>query len=136
LVNALVSPTGTVGKVKVSTGILSSKQNDGIIDVESAIALILDMGGHSIKFFPMKGLEHIDEFKYIAKTAASMGMELIEPTGGIDENNLMQIVETALNAGVKKCMPHIYTSIIDKDTGLTKLSSTKKIFNDIKAMLG
>ncbi|MDR2008587.1 MAG: KDGP aldolase [Alphaproteobacteria bacterium] len=136
IINALVSPTGVLGKVRVATGVLSSQVADGIIDVESAIALILDMGAHSLKFFPMGGLKHIEEFKYICGVAANMGMELIEPTGGIDEHNLMPIMEAALNAGVKKCMPHIYTSIINKESGLTEIAKIEKIYKDIRTLLG
>lgn len=136
IVNSLISPTGTIGKVRVATGVLSSSQEGGIMDVESAIALILDMGAHSAKFFPMKGLDHIEEFKYIAKICVDMGMKMIEPTGGIDENNLVKIVEVALNSGIKKCMPHVYTSIINKDTGLTEIASIKKIYQDIKSLVG
>ena len=53
VVNGLVSPTGTPGMVKISTGPLSSKAPDGIVPVETAIALLKDMGGSSIKYFPM-----------------------------------------------------------------------------------
>lgn len=35
MVNCLISPTGIVGKVKVSTGILSVEYKDAIIDVET-----------------------------------------------------------------------------------------------------
>jgi uncharacterized protein (TIGR03581 family) len=63
VVNGLVSPTGTVGRVKISTGPLSSKAPDGIVPVETAIKLLKDMGGSSIKYFPMGGLECRDEFR-------------------------------------------------------------------------
>ncbi len=56
VVNGLISPTGTPGKVKISTGPLSSKAAEGIVPVESAIALLKDMGGSSVKYFPMGGL--------------------------------------------------------------------------------
>lgn len=44
VVNGLVSPTGTPGRVKISTGPLSSQTPDGIVPVETAIALLKDMG--------------------------------------------------------------------------------------------
>lgn len=44
LVNGLVSPTGTPGMVKISTGPLSSQQPDGIVPIDTAIALLKDMG--------------------------------------------------------------------------------------------
>jgi uncharacterized protein (TIGR03581 family) len=55
VVNGLVSPTGTPGMVKISTGPLSSGAPDGIVPLETAIALLKDMGGSSIKYFPMGG---------------------------------------------------------------------------------
>jgi uncharacterized protein (TIGR03581 family) len=53
LVNGLISPTGTPGMVKISTGPLSAQQPDGIVPIDTAIALLKDMGlnyaiiGHS-----------------------------------------------------------------------------------------
>ncbi|MDG2835134.1 KDGP aldolase, partial [Vibrio parahaemolyticus] len=44
VVNGLVSPTGTPGMVKISTGPLSSGAADGIVPLETAIALLKDMG--------------------------------------------------------------------------------------------
>ncbi len=49
VVNGLVSPTGTPGLVKISTGPLSSRAPDGIVPIETAIALLKDMGGSSVK---------------------------------------------------------------------------------------
>lgn len=40
VVNGLVSPTGTPGMVKISTGPLSSGAADGIVPLETAIALL------------------------------------------------------------------------------------------------
>jgi hypothetical protein len=40
--------------VKISTG-LSAQQADGIVPIDTAIALLKDMGGSSVKFFPMGG---------------------------------------------------------------------------------
>ena len=59
IINGLVSPTGTVGMVNLATGPLSSQAPAGIVPIETAIALLKDMGGSSIKFFNMKGLTHL-----------------------------------------------------------------------------
>lgn len=69
-VNALVSPSGTVGMVKISTGPLSSQAPEGIVPVETAIMMLKDMGASSIKFFNMKGLTYIEEYKAVAKACA------------------------------------------------------------------
>lgn len=100
-VNALVSPSGTKGMVKISTGPLSSQAPDGIVPVETAIMMLKDMGASSIKFFNMKGLTYIEEYKVVAQACAKFDFSL-EPTGGIDLENFSQILQIALDAGVKK----------------------------------
>jgi len=119
VVNGLVSPTGTPGKVKISTGPLSSKAPDGIVSLETAIALLKDMGGSSIKYFPMGGLKSRAEFLAVAEACARHDFWL-EPTGGIDLENYGEILQIALDAGVSKIIPHIYSSIIDKVSGDTR----------------
>lgn len=133
VVNGLVSPTGQPGKVKISTGPQSSKVADAVVPVATAIAMLKDMGGSSVKYFPMGGLRAIDEFKAVAEACADMDFWL-EPTGGIDLDNYETILRVALEAGVSKIIPHIYSSIIDAPTGLTRpedvarlLALTKKL---------
>lgn len=132
VVNGLISPTGTPGKVKIATGPLSSQQPDGIVPVATAIALLKDMGGSSVKYFPMGGLTAIDEFTAVAQACAAQDFWL-EPTGGIDLDNYETILQIALDAGVSRIIPHIYSAIIDKQSGLTRpedvatlLAMTKK----------
>ncbi|EKT58123.1 2-dehydro-3-deoxy-phosphogluconate aldolase [Providencia burhodogranariea] len=130
-VNALVSPSGTVGMVKVSTGPLSSQSPDGIVPVETAIMMLKDMGASSIKFFNMKGLTYLDEYKAVAQACAKFDFSL-EPTGGIDLENFPQILQIALDAGVKKIIPHIYSSIIDKQTGDTRPEDVRQLLSMVK----
>ncbi|MCW1873508.1 KDGP aldolase family protein [Erwinia sp. INIA-01] len=119
VVNGLASPTGRPGMVKISTGPLSCKAEDGIVPVATAIAMLKDMGGSSVKFFPMDKMVDINEFRALAEACAANDFWL-EPTGGIDLNNYETILRIALDAGVSKVIPHIYSSIIDKATGLTR----------------
>lgn len=133
-VNALVSPSGTVGMVKISTGPLSSQAPDGIVPIETAIMMLKDMGASSIKFFNMKGLAHIEEYKAVAEACAKFDFSL-EPTGGIDLENFSQILQIALDAGVKKIIPHIYSSIIDKDSGETRPDDVRALLNMVKQAL-
>ena len=86
IINGLVSPTGRVGFVNLATGPLSSQTPATEVAIETAIALLKDMGGSSIKFFPMKGLAHIEEYKEVARACAANDFDL-EPTGGIDLEN-------------------------------------------------
>ena len=133
-INTLVSPTGTPGMVKITTGELSSKGTAGIVPIEAAINLIKDMGGNAIKFFPMAGLETRAEYIVVAEACAAAGFSL-EPTGGIDLENFEEILQIALDAGVAKIIPHVYTSIIDAETGATRITDAKKLYEIIKNLV-
>ncbi len=135
VVNGLVSPTGTPGLVKISTGPLSSKAPDGIVPVETAIALLIDMGGSSIKYFPMGGLQCRDEYIAVARACARHDFWL-EPTGGIDLDNFSEILQIALDAGVSKIIPHIYSSIIDKVSGNTRPDDVRQLMAMTRACVG
>ncbi|UNK60916.1 2-dehydro-3-deoxy-phosphogluconate aldolase [Buttiauxella ferragutiae] len=135
VVNGLVSPTGTVGMVKISTGPLSSGAPDGIVPVETAIKLLKDMGGNSIKYFPMGGLECREEFVAVAAACAKHDFWL-EPTGGIDLENYEEILKIALDAGVRKIIPHIYSSIIDKASGNTRPQDVRTLLEMTKKLVG
>ncbi|MEN3930176.1 KDGP aldolase family protein [Microvirga sp. W0021] len=134
VVNGLVSPTGQVGKVKISTGPLSSKAEDAIVPVSTAIAMLKDMGGSSIKYFPMGGLKHRDEYKAVADACAKDDFWL-EPTGGITLDNFKEIVQIALEAGVSKVIPHVYSSIIDEASGDTRPDDVEKLLQMVKELL-
>lgn len=67
IINSLVSPTGKVGYVNIATGPLSSKEAPAEVPLATAIALLKDLGASSIKYFPMKGLAHKDEYEAVAK---------------------------------------------------------------------
>lgn len=134
VVNGLISPTTKVGYVKISTGPLSSQQKDAIVPITTAIAMLKDMGGSSVKFFPMNGLDSIDEYRYVAEACAATGFWL-EPTGGIDLENFEQILQIALDAGVTKVIPHIYSSIIDSKTGNTRPEDVKTLMDIVKRIV-
>jgi len=135
VVNGLISPTGKAGFVKINTGPLSSKASDAIVPVETAIALLRDMGGSSVKYFPMGGLKTRDEFAAVARACAEQDFWL-EPTGGIDLENFEAIMEIALAAGVTKIIPHIYSSIIDSATGNTRPEDVKTLLASVKKLVG
>ncbi|MES5862145.1 2-dehydro-3-deoxy-phosphogluconate aldolase [Lacticaseibacillus paracasei] len=134
VINGLVSPTGKVGIVNVATGPKSSQKAAAEVPVATAIALLQDMGGTSFKFFPMGGLKHEEEFRAVAKACAAEGFNL-EPTGGIDLDNFEAILQIALDAGVKQIIPHIYSSIIDKATGLTRPEDVVKLWAITKRLV-
>ncbi|PKE32460.1 2-dehydro-3-deoxyphosphooctonate aldolase [Rahnella sp. AA] len=135
VVNGLISPTGKAGFVKINTGPLSSAASDAIVPVETAIALLKDMGGSSVKYFPMGGLKTREEFAAVARACAEQDFWL-EPTGGIDLENFEPIMEIALAAGVTKIIPHIYSSIIDSATGNTRPDDVKTLLASVKKLIG
>ncbi|MDR2976373.1 MAG: KDGP aldolase family protein [Streptococcaceae bacterium] len=135
VVNCLVNPTGKLGLVNIATGPLSSKAAEPAeVTIETAIALIKDMGGSSIKFFNMHGLVHLEEFRVVAQACAAEDFYL-EPTGGIDLDNFEIILQTAVDAGVKKIIPHVYSSIVDKTTGDTKIEAIRTLLALMKKAL-
>ena len=135
VVNGLVSPTGTPGLVKISTGPLSHRAADGIVPVDTAIALLKDMGGSSIKYFPMGGLQCREEYQAVAQACADYDFWL-EPTGGIDLHNYAEILQIALDAGVSKIIPHIYSSIIDKVSGDTRPADVRQLLAMTRQQVG
>lgn len=134
-INALVSPTGDVGTVQISTGELSAAGDKALVSCDSAVNMMLDMGAHAAKFFPMGGERSLPELKALAESAARKGMTLIEPTGGIDLENFGIILQTCLQAGVARVMPHVYTSIIDPQSGETRPEDIKTLLEIIKSIV-
>lgn len=134
-INSLVSPSGRVGYVNISTGPVSAANSEhAIIPVKAAIALVRDMGGNALKYFPMQGLELEEEFRAVAIACGEEGFAL-EPTGGIDMQNFEKIVQIALEAGVPQVIPHVYSSIIDKSTGNTNVEDVKVLYNTLKLLV-
>ncbi|MFQ7233618.1 MAG: 2-dehydro-3-deoxy-phosphogluconate aldolase [Enterococcus hulanensis] len=134
IVNGLVSPTGKIGYVNIATGPLSTTAPEAVVPIETAIKLLQDMGGSSVKYFPMKGLAHKEEYQAVAKACAEYDFYL-EPTGGIDLDNFEEIVQIAVDAGVKKIIPHVYSSIIDPETGATRPEDVQTLLEIMKKIL-
>ena len=129
--NALISPSGEIGKVIVSTGPLSSV-NETIVDVDEALLLLKDCNVKSVKFFNMGGLKHLDELREVAAACVRNDIPIIEPTGGMSADNIYEIVRVCVEAGCEKVIPHVYSSAIDKETGLTDIEIVKKLYDEIK----
>ena len=58
----------------------------------------------------------------------------LEPTGGLDLENYEEIMRTILDAGVKKVIPHIYSSIIDEH-GNTRPEDVKTLLEMTKRLV-
>lgn len=132
--NSMVAPCGKVGYVKISTGPLAKELEPAIVPVETAIAMAKEQGANSLKYFPMGGLKTREEFEAVAKACAANDFNL-EPTGGIDLDNFKEILEIAVNAGVQKIIPHVYSSIIDKETGATRIEDVKALYAMIQEVV-
>lgn len=131
-INSLVSPTGQVGYVNISTGPVSADQADkAIVPIKSAIALVRDMGGNALKYFPMNGLACEQELRAVAQACGEEGFAL-EPTGGIDLDNFEAILRISLEANVPIVIPHVYSSIIDQATGKTKVEDIHTLYAVMK----
>jgi len=134
-INALVSPTGRPGYVNVSTGPLSAASPEAaIVPVRAAIALVKDMGGNALKYFPMNGLSREEELRAVAAACAEEGFAL-EPTGGIDLGNFEAILRLCLEAGVPRVIPHVYSSIVDPATGRTNVADVKELLAIAKRLV-
>lgn len=117
VVNALISPTGKPGRVRLNTGPYSQAAPEAEVSVETAAALLRDAGIPSVKFFPVNGA--LDELAAMASAAVAFGIPLMEPTGGIDSSNLAAVTRTCLEAGCRYVVPHVYSAVVDRATGLT-----------------
>lgn len=134
-INSLVSPCGKPGYVNLSTGPVSSGiGQQAVVPVEAAIALVRDMGGNALKYFPMQGLKLEEEYRAVAKACGEAGFAL-EPTGGIDLDNFGPILEIALQAEVPQVIPHVYSSIIDPQTGNTNVEDIRRLLVKMKSLV-
>lgn len=132
--NSMVAPCGKAGYVKISTGPLAKEQEPAVVPVATAIAMAKEQGANSLKYFPMGGLKCREEYEAVAKACAENDF-CLEPTGGIDLDNFKEILSIAVEAGVKKVIPHVYSSIIDKETGKTKVEDVKALYAIIQEVV-
>ncbi|WHX40356.1 KDGP aldolase [Mesobacillus sp. AQ2] len=123
-VNALVSPSGKPGTVKLATGLEMTVED--LLDLASAMQI------ESIKFMPLKGIQHLDELVYLCKAAAEKGITAIEPAGGITADNIKEIVNAVKDTGIPVFMPHIFGSTIDKETGRTIPEEVIRILDRVR----
>lgn len=132
--NSMVAPSGVAGYVKISTGPLSKNMEPAVVPVKTAIAMAREQGADSLKYFPMGGLKVRKELEAVAKACGENDFGL-EPTGGIDLDNFKEILEIVIKAGVKEIIPHVYSSIIDKNTGATRISDVAVLYKIIKEVV-
>ena len=83
----------------------------------------------------MHGTEHLEELKVLAEGCARIGIPVIEPTGGLTPENVVPVVKACLDAGVDRVMAHVYSSIIDKETGRTNVDLALKTYRNLQALV-
>lgn len=130
VVNALVRPTGVAGRVQVTTGPQSQAHDDGILPVDAALDMLLEVGVRSVKLFPIQGESRLEEVATVAHAAAARNM-MFEPTGGITPANLAAVVRSCLDAGIDTLMPHLYGSMKDPVTRELSLGLLEKAMSVI-----
>ncbi|PYI52668.1 KDGP aldolase [Paenibacillus flagellatus] len=135
LVNALVTPAGEAGRVYVTTGPVSREYREAI-SCEAAAALLAEIGVHSIKLFPIEGTKRLDEVAAMVKAAVSQGITMFEPTGGIDTDTVARIVGVCAENGALRIVPHVYTSIVDPATGLTRIEDVRQLVRQLADWIG
>ncbi|GIN62609.1 4-hydroxy-2-ketovalerate aldolase [Robertmurraya siralis] len=126
LVNALIEPSGSPGEVYISTGPSSSRFKEKV-SCEMAATMLAELGVDSVKFYPIDGDRRLDEVAAMVKAAVNAGLAIFEPTGGIDVENVQRIVQTCLDHGAETVIPHLYTSLIDQETGKTEVEKMKQL---------
>lgn len=126
VINALIEPSGTTGYVYISTGPISSPYREKVT-CDMAAAMLVEIGVESVKFYPIEGDKRLDEVAAMVKAATKAGLKIFEPTGGIGLSNVQEIVRTCLENGAELVIPHLYTSLVDKETGKTKVSGIKEL---------
>ncbi|MBB3908775.1 KDGP aldolase [Anoxybacteroides rupiense] len=104
MINALVVPTGIIGKVRLSTG--------ATVDVESCLDLAAALNIDSIKVMPVKGLTHLEELVFIAKEAVKRGIRGIEPAGGIKIEHVPIMFKAIQQTHIELFMPHIFGDLL------------------------
>lgn len=130
LVNALIKPSGTPGKVIIATGPLS-QQYEELVACDSAAAMLAEVGVSSVKFYPIQGTARLDEVAEMVQASVRQGIKIFEPTGGIDSQSLAPILEVCIKNGAEQIIPHVYTSIVDKATGLTRIEDIQELMQII-----
>lgn len=131
MVNGMVRPSGRPGFVEIGTGPLSRTEST-VLPAEAALALLMETGVRSVKFYPIEGDRRLDELAALAGAAAKLDMA-VEPTGGITPENVGRIVKVCLEAGVRRIMPHLYGSLKEPQTGDLDVGKLERAHENVLA---
>lgn len=136
IVTALVSFSGTLGKVNISTGVLSRDcLKQATVPIGAVIKMIKEVGGRSLKILPFDSKARLVELKAIISELVIDNIDFIEPTGGINEDNLTDIIKICLQTKDSMIIPHIHNSAMNKDQQTTDPKRVEKLVTIAKHCL-
>ncbi|HYG57291.1 MAG TPA: KDGP aldolase [Symbiobacteriaceae bacterium] len=133
VVNALVAPSGTPGRVVISCGPLSAAAEPAVVSADTAAAMLAEAGIWSVKFFPVNGAW--EEMGAMARAAARRGIPMFEPTGGLDASNVAHAARICLDAGCQVVVPHVYSTVVDKVTGQTMAPAVVDVVEKLRVLM-
>ncbi|GEO25203.1 hypothetical protein AAC03nite_09880 [Alicyclobacillus acidoterrestris] len=127
-VNAAVEPMGHPGVVKAPW----ISGHNFTLSVESVITTLKATDVDAVKLHPIKGKTVMEELKVLAQAAGAAGILGFEPAGGVKLENVVEIVQTILDANVELVIPHIFSDAIDKESGRTKPDYVNKVVHTLR----
>ena len=135
VINALVYETDQTDQVIIK---VDKKYSEGIItlNIRNAMELISGWGIKSVKTFFSKKGDHLSWLAKISRAAKEAGLELVEPTSGISEENINEIINTCLEYGSDYILLHVFSSVIDKNTRLTKPEAVTHMVEVVRERFG
>ena len=122
VVNALVTSTADPELVSLSTQLTADAGSTHEIHIPTreAALILKELHFETIKTqFGPHGLDLAWQ-EGAARAACEAGLDLIEPSSRITFENIADVVCACLKGGVSYVMPHIFTALIDKETGATR----------------
>ena len=131
LVNALVLEAEDENQVAITVD-PNHEDRNVILEIRDAVSIIYGWGIKSVKAVFGKKALNFDWLANIARAAETVGLELIEPSSGINLDNVNEVIYTCLEHGSALLLPHVFSPLIDKRTGLTKPEDVRMLVDRIK----
>ena len=131
LVNALVLETEDENQVAITVDPIRQDRNV-ILEIRDAVSIISGWGIKSVKAQFTKKPLNLDWLSNIARASEAVGLELIEPSSGINLDNVNDVIGTCLEHGSALVLPHVFGALIDKRTGLTKPEAVRMLVDQTK----
>lgn len=129
VVNALIRPLMD-GKVNIATGPASST-TVAEVSPETAALLARDAGIRSIKIISMKDFPELAQLTATVRGLAVGGIKTIEVAGGINLDNIAQIVRCCLDGGAQLVIPHVFGFVSDLKKRTTDFSKVKILYDTL-----